>query len=163
MQSAAGLFSSCVGWLYIAVLLSLATPSLVLAERRDTARAEVVRVQQIVDLLKARLTITSDVATTIVEKNELLVSVKPVAGRQNSFELSFEAAFLATLSEEDLHAVVAHELGHVWIFTHHPYLQTEQQANAVAMRVVSRESLEKVYGKVWTGGTKGDLARFLGQ
>jgi hypothetical protein len=31
------------------------------------------------------------------------------------------------------------------------------------MRVVSRETLERVYGKVWErSGAKGDLVRFLG-
>jgi hypothetical protein len=59
--------------------------------------------------------------------------------------------------------VVAHELGHVWIFTHHPYLQTERLADTVAMRVVSRKSLDRVYAKVWErGGAKGSLAQFLG-
>ena len=57
----------------------------------------------------------------------------------------------------------AHELGHVWIYTHHPYLQTEREANTVAMRAVPRASLERVYTKVWEHqGTIGDLARFLG-
>ena len=37
-----------------------------------------------------------------------------------------------------------HELGHVWIFTHHPYLQTEQLANRIAMRLVSRTSGSKL-------------------
>ena len=55
--------------------------------------------------------------------------------------------------------MVAHELGHVWIYTHHPYLQTEQLANQIAMRVVSRESLDSVYGKVWADAG-GPLPRF---
>jgi predicted Zn-dependent protease len=83
--------------------------------------------------------------------------------RDDAFLLTFENGFLDGLDDEELIAVVAHELGHVWIFTHHPYLQTEQLANEIAMRVVSRESLRRVYEKVWErGGTKGDLARFLG-
>jgi hypothetical protein len=51
----------------------------------------------------------------------------------------------------------------VWIYTHHPYLQTEQLANRIAMRVVARETLAEVYGKVW-GATAmdGNLASFLG-
>jgi predicted Zn-dependent protease len=67
------------------------------------------------------------------------------------------------LTPDELEAAIAHELGHVWVFTHHPYLQTEELANQIAMRAVSRESLERVYGKVWErGGMKGDLVRFLG-
>jgi hypothetical protein len=58
---------------------------------------------------------------------------------------------------------MAHELGHVWVFTHHPYLQTEKLANQIAMRVVTRDSLVSVYRKLWEhGGTKGDLNTFLG-
>ncbi len=39
----------------------------------------------------------------------------------------------------------------------------KQLANQIAMRAVSRQSLERVYGKVWErGGAKGDLVRFLG-
>jgi predicted Zn-dependent protease len=78
--------------------------------------------------------------------------------------MSFEERFLTGVDDEELRAIIAHELGHVWIFTHHPYLQTERLANTVAMRAVSRASLERVYIKVWEReGTKGDLTRFLGQ
>jgi len=45
---------------------------------------------------------------------------------------------------------VAHELGHVWIFTHHPYLHTEELANSIALRLVDRAALDAVYDKVWT-------------
>jgi predicted Zn-dependent protease len=77
--------------------------------------------------------------------------------------MAFEAQFLRGLDEIELKAIVAHELGHVWIFTHHPYLQTERLANTVAMRAVPRTSLERVYTKVWAReGTKGNLVRFLG-
>ena len=73
------------------------------------------------------------------------------------------ASFLDALNDEELEAAVAHELGHVWIFTHHPFLQTEELANKIAMRAVTRETLQRVYAKVWErGGTKGDLAWFLG-
>ena len=66
--------------------------------------------------------------------------------------MAFEGAFVDSLTDDELRAVVAHELGHVWIFTHHPYLQTEQLANKIALRVVTRETLERVYDKVWPQG-----------
>jgi hypothetical protein len=92
-----------------------------------------------------------------------LVSVQPLDRASGTFQMEFDERFLATLDQDDLKAIVAHELGHVWIFTHHPYLQTERLANSVAMRAVPRASLERVYSKVWErDGTKGDLIRFLG-
>jgi Peptidase family M48 len=77
---------------------------------------------------------------------------------------SIEDGFLNELNDDDLRAVIAHELGHIWILTHHPYLQTEQLANKIAMRLVTRESLVTAYGKVWERtGTKGDPGAVLGQ
>jgi hypothetical protein len=46
----------------------------------------------------------------------------------------------------------------VWIFTHHPFLQTEAGANDIALRLVSRDALTGVYDKVWRrAGAKGAL------
>ena len=59
--------------------------------------------------------------------------------------------------------MLAHELGHVWIYTHHPYLQTEQLANRVAMRAVAREQLVAVYSTLWgADAVHGSLEAFLG-
>ena len=122
--------------------------------------AELDRVQGVTDDLKARLDLDHNVFVTLVPENPAMVSVQRDAG---GFALSFERSFLAALSDDELEAVVAHELGHVWIFTHHPYLQTEALANQIAMRVVSRGSLEAVYEKVWArGARKGHLVRFVG-
>jgi hypothetical protein len=119
--------------------------------------------QELVNRLRAQLDIDARVTVILVPHNALLVSVQPVEGSPGSFQMAFEERFLTGLDEDDLKAIVAHELGHVWIFTHHPYLQTERLANTVAMRAVPRGSLERVYSKVWEReGTKGNLARFLG-
>ncbi len=122
------------------------------------------RVQAIADDLKGRLNIVHPVQVSIVTSNSLLMSVEPVEGATpRSFELSVEGDFAGGLDDTELSAAVAHELGHVWIFTHHPFLQTEQLANEIAMRLVSRDVLALLYEKVWKrGGTKGDLTRFLG-
>jgi len=122
-----------------------------------------VEVQAIVDELSAALALKVPVTVSVVEVNPLLVSVDPPKAGRRAFEISLEAAFLDQLDDESLRAVIAHELGHVWIYSHHPYLQTERGANQIAMRVVSRESLEKIYDKVWARvGVKGPLAHFLG-
>jgi hypothetical protein len=119
--------------------------------------------QELVDSLRAHLGIHAIVSAAIVPTNPLLVSVQPVNGVPGTFQMAFEKRFLNGLEESELKAIIAHELGHVWIFTHHPYLQTERLANTVAMRAVPRESLERVYTKVWEReGTKGNLVRFLG-
>ena len=119
--------------------------------------------QELVNGLKTQLGIGAVVSVSVVTTNTLLVSVQPVDGHPGTFRMAFEQRFLAALDQDELKAIVAHELGHVWIFTHHPYLQTERLANAVAVRAVPRASLEQVYSKVWARqGTKGDLSRFLG-
>ena len=145
-------------------LLCLAAIVIALTARMDaTAPPSTLALQELVNDLKAELGIEAVVAAEIVTTNTLLVSVQRVESDSRTFRMMFEERFLTSVDQDELKAIVAHELGHVWIFTHHPYLQTEQLANTVAMRAVPRESLERVYGKVWERqGTKGDLARFLG-
>ena len=120
------------------------------------------RIQALVDQFRGRLAIPHRVSVILVERNPLIASVEADKKRRGAYLLSLERAFAETLSSEELQAIIAHELGHVWIFTHHPYLQTELLANQVAMRAVSRDALARVYGKVWKSGTKGDLVAFLG-
>jgi len=120
-----------------------------------------VRVQRIVDDLKSRLAITQPVTVSLVDRNPLVVSVGPMSG--GGFALWFEAGFAARLTDDELTAAVAHELGHVWIYTHFPFLQTEQLANEIAMRVVSRESLVPVYTQMFERArVTGDPNDYLG-
>lgn len=122
------------------------------------------RVQRLSDQLRAKLKIAEPVKVTLVPANRLLMSVEPVEnGSRRGFRLNVEEEFVKGLSDAELMAAVAHELGHVWVFTHHPFLQTEQLANDIAMRLVSRDALVQLYERVWSRrGTKGDLVRFLG-
>ena len=122
------------------------------------------RLQDVVDALKGRLAIPDRVAVEIVPMNKLVVSVARAKNRDDGFTLSVEDGFVQRLNDEEVGAVMAHELGHVWISTHHPFLQTEELANEVAMRVVSREVLESLYKKVWERtGTKGTLTYLPGK
>jgi hypothetical protein len=148
----------------LSILLCLSTILIGLAAQMDARELRSVdELQDLVNNLKARLGIDAVVRIEIVPTNPLLVSVQPARGTSVVFRMAFEERFLTEADDDDLEAIVAHELGHVWIFTHHPYLQTERLANTVAMRAVPRASLERMYNKVWEReGTKGDLARFLG-
>jgi hypothetical protein len=120
------------------------------------------RIQEIVDEFMSKLTMTYKVAIAVVPRNPLMVSVE-YTDASTGFLLSVEESFINELTQEELEAAIAHELGHVWIFTHHPFLQTEVLANQIAQRLVPRSSLVQVYEKVWRRqGTKGDLARFVG-
>ena len=116
-------------------------------------QAKAPRIQDVIDDLAGRLSLKRDVVAAIVPLNPLMVSVVSPVNRDGAYRVAFERAFLNTLTDDELRAVVAHELGHIWIFTHHPYLQTEQLANKIALRVVPRETLERVYHKVWPHGT----------
>ena len=127
-----------------------------------TPRHDTHKIQTLVDDVKARLSIREDVTVAIVPANARLVSVQRIENRADAFLLSLEQRFLDDLDDQELEAVVAHELGHVWIFTHHPYLHTEQLANRIAMRVVSRDALTTAYGKVQArGAPTPDIARVL--
>jgi hypothetical protein len=141
-----------------ALLLCSANTTSVAAQ--DSVSPQRERIQHIVDSISARLGIAEPVRVSMVESNRLLMSVEPA---EHFFELKVEEGWPDSLDDTELTAAVAHELGHVWIFTHHPFLQTEQLANEVAMRLVSPSALAKLYDKVWKRtNVKGDLARFLG-
>jgi hypothetical protein len=147
----------------LTLLVSSMTPPTFAAEPTHTPTAIEGRLQSLTGNLKKRLEITPAIMVTIVPSNALMMSVEAPEDPAKPFLLSIDASFLNTLTDDEIEAAIAHELGHVWIFTHHPYLQTEELANQIAMRAVTRASLERVYAKVWErGGTKGDLARFLG-
>jgi hypothetical protein len=163
MRSRCGLLQNSALSVLLLLVVSSFPPCIFGSERGDAAPALEARLQSFVSDLKSRLLITPAVEVQIVPINPLMMSVEAPTDSKKEFVLSVDANFLETLTSEELEAAIAHELGHVWIFTHHPYLQTEELANQIAMRAVSRESLERVYAKVWErGGTKGDLARFLG-
>ncbi len=149
----------------LACLFCASVPSLASekANGSTSTAANTQRIQDVVDDLRARLLLSQNVVVSIVPSNPLVVSVEPPRDGDDRFQLSFEDRFLDLLSQDEIEAAIAHELGHVWIFSHHPYLQTEQLANRIAMRAVSRDSLQRVYAKLWErGGMKGDLTQFLG-
>jgi len=117
------------------------------------------RIRLIVDEFRARVGIEERIDVSIVPDDRKLVSVCRSKDDKGVFLLSFDADFLSTLDREELYAAVAHEFGHIWIFTHRPYLQTEALANRKALVLVSEESLEKVYIKVSEfGGKQHDLS-----
>ena len=136
---------------------SAAAPERIIPNPRDQQR-----IQAIVNEFMAKLNMAHKVAVAVVPKNPLMVSVEYPDDSPN-FLLSVEEDFIGELTQEELEAAIAHELGHVWIFTHHPFLQTEVLANQIAQRLVPRSSLVQVYEKLWKHqGTEGDLSRFVG-
>jgi hypothetical protein len=131
------------------------------AHERDEAAKDL---QSLLDDVRNRLGIDRAVSVELVLKNPHIVSVATPKENGAPFTVMVEESVLGLLTRDELEAAMAHELGHVWVFTHHPYLQTELLANQVAMRVVGRETLIRVYEKVWArDGQKGNLIRFLGE
>lgn len=132
---------------------------------KDRARTEQANhLQSISDALRVRLGILERVLVTISERNPLVMSVETLGTRSGPFVINADEAFIATLTDEEIEAAIAHELGHVWIYTHHPYEQSERLANDIALRVINRAALEPVYMKVWKRtGIKGILAEYIGE
>jgi hypothetical protein len=97
----------------------------------------------------SRLGITGPIGFSIVPENSHLVSVEHEKGEADGYRISASEAFLRNLNDREMLAAIAHELGHVWIYTHFPFLQTESLANMQALRLVSKSDLESVYWKVW--------------
>ena len=150
-------------WFVFLPALLFLCGSKLLADSKPIGRRTTQRIRTIVDQFRHDLSITDKVHISIVARNEKLVSVERSKKRRGEFILSFDETFLSNLDDSELSASIAHELGHVWIFTHHPYLQTELLANQIALRVVTREKLESTYEKVWKDKGKGDLKEFLGE
>ena len=130
---------------------------------RGGGRAETNLLQGMTDDLRGRLQVNERVLIEIVDHNPLVMSVETLAGRAGPFVISVDRDFVRELNHQEIEAAIAHELGHVWIYTHSPYVQTERLANDVAMRAVNRSAFEPVYEKVWSRtGVRGNLIEFLG-
>jgi hypothetical protein len=130
---------------------------------RDGGRTEIGMLQDVTDDLRARLQIGERVHVELVDHNPLVMSVETLAGRTGPFIITIDRTFIHELNEQETEAAIAHELGHVWIYTHAPYVQTERLANDIAMRVINRSAFVPVYDKVWSRtGIRGNLNEFLG-
>ena len=134
--------------LSIAVVLLIAVP--VAKDSPSSVTLKARRAQEFVDQLRAALPIHNEIQIAVVTYHPLVFSVEPSDADKNRFLMTMEVGFLLMLKDDELRAAVAHELGHVWIYTHHPFLQTERLANGVGLRVVDRGSFERMYSKLWT-------------
>ena len=133
------------------------------ASGRGGERSEIVELQDLTNDLRGRLQIDQSVIVEIVDHNPLVMSVETLSGRTGPFVISIDRDFIHELSRDEAKAAIAHELGHVWIYTHAPYVQSERMANDIAMRVINRSAFEPVYEKVWSRtGIRGNLIEFLG-
>jgi hypothetical protein len=131
-------------------------------ERGPANYGTIAHLQDLTDQLRGEIEIAERVVVTVVDHNPLVMSVETLGGRSGPFVISADRAFIRSLSAEELKAAIAHELGHVWIYTHHPYLQTERLANDIALRVTTTEVLMPVYEKVWKRlGIRGNLADYI--
>jgi hypothetical protein len=163
LQSGARVSAWCIQ-LALALALLLLGGLPVANEPANPATLRARRAQEIVDDLRAELSIDRAVNIAIVAHHPLVFSVERDATHKDRFVLSMELGFALLLEDQELRAALAHEIGHVWIFTHHPFLHTERLANDIGQRVVSRDALAKVYSKLWAyEGTPGvPMERLLG-
>jgi hypothetical protein len=146
---------------FVLLFLMHAGPSL--AKQKPDYRLSEIR--SIISEFRTQLQMPLNVRERIAAVNDRMVSVEHIRGKSGDiglFVICFDERFLASLSAEELRAAIAHELGHVWIYSHHPYLHTEAFANEIAMKLVNRESLEKTYMKLWAHlGVTGNVEEFF--
>jgi hypothetical protein len=150
--------------------LALAAAFMLLAASsisEDVPPAIVARMQRAEELLRelrTALMIDQPVQIAAVAVHPLIFAVSPADMQKSRFILSMELGFLLSIDDEELRAALAHELGHVWIFTHHPFLHTERLANSIAQQAVPRDRFERLYSKLWAyeGKSGVDLDQLLG-
>src|ERR1051326_904327 len=114
---------SLIDFVYLPHVISLIVIAAVM-HQTTVAAAPPQSVEKIVSVskdLKKHLRIASSLEIRIVENNRLALSKQPMPDRPSDFLLLIDTRFLERLDKEELRAALAHELGHVWIFTHHPY------------------------------------------
>ena len=141
-------------------LIALVTHSTMLSAASHQNAKKIVSVSK---ELKKKLRIANSLEIKIVESNPMGLSVQPIPQHHGDFLLLVDINLLSRLDKEELRAALAHELGHVWIYTHHPYLQTEALANQIAMRAVTRSSLKNLYGELAAfQGTASNVEALLG-
>jgi len=110
----------------------------------------------------ATLKVARRVEVVVVPRNDLVVSVEPM-NPEEGYRVIFEQKFFDLLNDQEISAALAHEIGHVWIYTHFPFLQTEALANEIALKVAPRKAMESLYEKLWSyTGIKGNMEELLG-
>jgi hypothetical protein len=152
-------------WFVVVSLLGLLGAAISAPSEVSPQTLELQRLSNIVRHFQDRLDIPgAKVQIAIVETNERLASVRPSRKKSGTYLLEMDQAFLKSLSEAEQRAVLAHEVGHVWIFTHQSMKQSEALANEKALELVTKADLERVYEKVWRiEGERGLLQDYLSQ
>ena len=139
------------GWLELALSLGLmflvAAP--VAHDPPNILSLRVALAREIVNHLRGELSIRSEVDIILVKYHPLVFFVEPEDARKERFRLSMEVDFFMRLDDDELVAALAHEMGHIWIFTNFPFLHTEMLANVIGQRVAPRRSFERIYTKLW--------------
>jgi hypothetical protein len=120
---------------------------LLLAESASTREVSPSGLNGVAQGLTSKLGADWNIHIVVADKNERVVSVERLL-EPDRFIVTFDREFLSTLNEGEISAAIAHEIGHIWIFCHFPYLHTEFLANEIALEMVDRSDLESLYTKL---------------
>jgi hypothetical protein len=134
--------------IFFLILLGLAFPAYVRGEASGDQIHNSKRLADMVRNLRTRLQITDNVEIQIDEKNDKMVSSEPLAGGRDGYRISFDRHFLDMLDDDEIQAAIAHELGHVWIFSHHRRTG-KRDCNARHISRLSEEGLSKALVSSW--------------
>jgi hypothetical protein len=130
---------------------------------KNPAGTRMTQLDDVASRLATSLDVLKRVEVLVVMRNDLVVSVEPLPGAGEGYRVVFDQRFFDQLTDEEIAAALAHEIGHVWIYSHFPFLQTEALANEIALKVAPRKAMESLYAKLWAyTGVKGKIEELLG-
>jgi hypothetical protein len=155
--------SKAVAVRVLVLLLCMSVQGSTLTGFTPKAGTRMPRLDEVASTLALALEVSRRVEVLVVTRNDLVVSVEPLLAPAEGYRVVFEQKFFDQLNDAEIAAALAHEIGHVWIYNHFPFLQTEALANEIALKVAPRKAMASLYDKLWMyTGVKGNIEELLG-
>src|SRR5262245_50400127 len=101
----------------------LTPPARAEAVRSDRNALDMDKLQKVAAQRALLLGIPQHIRVVVGPNSKMVISVEHDS-EADEYRVLIDPKFMEQLNDEDIVTAISHELGHVWIFTHHPFLQT---------------------------------------